>query len=240
MRVILSIIIWGAAAVLTILVFFSVLFLTILLFPFDRKRKLCHAQGFWWADALISLNPFWNLKISGLENIDAHKAYVMIANHQSLADIVVVYRTHLQFKWVAKNSLFKIPVFGWTMLLMKYIKLSRGEFGSIKRVYEEAASWLRKDISILFFPEGTRSETDQMNTFKNGAFKLAIKEKKSVLPIYISGTRDLIPKGGWIFKRRASCRLKVLPSVDTTDFKPEDFSRLKDIVREKLINASLN
>jgi 1-acyl-sn-glycerol-3-phosphate acyltransferase len=228
-----------AAAVLTIMVFLSVLFLTIF-FPFDRKRKLAHAQGFWWADALVTLNPFLSLKIIGMENVDKDKTYVIVANHQSMADIAIIYKTHMQFKWVAKDALFQIPVFGWCMSMMKYIRLSRGEFGSIRDVYNEAGEWLNKGVSVLFFPEGTRSHTDEMNSFKSGAFKLATKEKKAVLPILISGTRNIIPRGSWIFKEKADIRLQVLPPVDISNYKAEDFVILRDKVREQLLDAGRN
>lgn len=219
---------------MTILVFFAVYFLAIFAFPFDKKRKIAHAQGFWWADAIIASNPFWGFTMRGLERIDPKKTYVMVANHQSLADIVMVYKTRMQFKWVAKEVLFKIPVFGLCMSRMKYIKLARGEYGSIKNTYQQAAEWLRQGVSVLFFPEGTRSTTDQMRNFKNGAFKLAIQEKKPILPIRLEGSRNVIPKGSWIFKVRTSCRLTVLSEIDTSTFSPEDFSILREKVRETL------
>jgi len=159
---------------------------------------------------------------------------VVVANHQSFADIVVIYKTHMQFKWVAKESLFNVPVFGWCMSLMKYIRLSRGEFGSIKKTYRQAAEWLRSGVSVLFFPEGTRSSSNEMSSFKNGAFKLAIKEKKPILPVRIDGGREVIPRGSWIFKVRATCQLTVLPEIDTSAFSPKDFTSLRDNVFEIL------
>jgi len=182
----------------------------------------------------VALNPYWNIRVSGLENIDPRKTYVVVANHQSLADIVVLYKTYMQFKWVAKKSLFMLPFVGWSLYLTKHIMLSRGRYGSIKRVYKESARWLRKGMSVLFFPEGTRSKTEGMNSFQNGAFKLAIKEKRPILPVYISGTGKAITKGNWTFKAKVFVELKVLPSTDTKDFKPADFARLRDIVWEKI------
>ncbi|MBL7157815.1 MAG: 1-acyl-sn-glycerol-3-phosphate acyltransferase [Candidatus Omnitrophica bacterium] len=238
MKVVTSIAIWTLGSILTILLFFVDLFLTVILFPFDKKRKIVHAQSFWWANALIGLNPYWNLSVIGLENIDPRKTYVVVANHQSLADVVVVYKTHMQFKWVAKESLFNVPFLGWCLSLGKHIRLTRGEFASIKKVYREAATWLRNGISVLFFPEGTRSETDRVSEFQNGAFKLAIKEKKPVLPVSITGTREAIPKGSWIFKTKVSGKLKVFPSVETTGFEPGDFTRLRDTVHARLSNEA--
>lgn len=239
MKALISALIWLASTIITILLFFVVSFLVIVLFPFDRKRKIAHAQCFWWSDAVISLNPYWDISVSGLENIDRDKTYVIIANHQSLGDIVVLYQTRMQFKWVAKQSLFKIPFIGWCLSLTKHIKLLRGEFSSIKKVYRQASFWLRSGMSVLFFPEGTRSDTDEMNVFQNGAFKLAIKEKKPILPISIKGTREAIPKGDWVFKTSVSASLKVLPAIDTGDFKPADFAQLRDLVRERLEAATL-
>lgn len=236
-RIILSVAVWVTISFLTILLFFIMLFFAIALFPFDRKRKIPHAQCFWWSDAVISLNPYWDIKVSGLENINRKKTYVVVANHQSLADIVLIYQTRMQFKWVAKESLFGVPFLGWCMSIAKHIKLSRGKFGSIKKVYREAANFLRGDVSVLFFPEGTRSDTDEMRDFQNGAFKLAIKEKVPVLPISISGTGNAIPKGSWLFEAKTPGAIKVLPEIDTSSFRSADFAVLRDIARSALENA---
>ena len=234
MKTILSILIWLGVTALTILIFLVDLFLVIILFPFDKKRKIVHAQSFWWAEAIIGLNPYWDIRALGLENIDPQKTYVVVANHQSLADIIVMYKTHMQFKWVAKESLFKIPFIGWCLSLGKHIRLTRGQYTSIKKVYREAAVWLKKGVSVTFFPEGTRSHTGEINKFQNGAFKLAIKEKKAILPIVINGTRETIPKGSWIFKRKVSATIEVLPPIETKDFLPGDFIQLRDIAYTKI------
>lgn len=238
MRAIISIFIWIGSVLLTILLYFVVLVLTILLFLFDPKKKVTHAQCFWWSDALIGLNPFWSVKVQGLDNIDPKKTYVIIANHQSMADIVVIYQIKSQFKWVAKASLFKVPFIGWCLGLIKHIKLNRGDFASIKEIYHQASGWLKKDMSVLFFPEGTRSNSDQMGEFQNGAFKFAIKEKKPILPICLKGTHAAIPKGSWIFKAKVTATVTVLPQIATDNLGPGDFAQLRDNVRSK-IDAAL-
>ena len=230
----MSFLIWTKIAALTIALYFAMLFFTVILYPFDRKRKVAHAQCFWWADAVTSLNPYWDIKVSGLENIDRNKAYVIVANHQSLADIVIIYKTKMQFKWVAKDSLFMVPFVGWSLSLAKHIKLTRGKLASIKTIYRQAAVWLRSGMSVLFFPEGTRSITNEIGNFQNGAFKLAIKEGVPVLPIAISGTGSAIPKGTWVFETRTPGSVKVLAPVDTSNFKAADFAVLRDLVRSKL------
>jgi len=210
---------------------------TIILYPFDKQRRVPHAQCYWWSDILLCFNPYWKIKISGLENIDKKKTYVIVANHQSLADIIILYQIRSQFKWVAKESLFKIPVLGWCMSLAKHIKLERGDFSSIKKVYRTAAQWLKQDMSVLFFPEGTRSETGEVGEFQNGAFKLAIKEKCPVLPILINGTRDAIPKGGRQFSTKIFCTLQVFPAVETSSLGPGEFDRLKNEIRSRIVDG---
>ena len=234
MKRLLSAAIWVFGFFLTVFLYIVVLFFVIVLYPFDKKRKIAHEQCYWWSDVLIHLNPEWNVRVSGLENINKNKTYVIVANHESLADIIMLYQTKTQFKWVAKESLFKVPFIGWCLSLTKHIKLERGDFSSIKKVYHKAAEWLRSDMSVLFFPEGTRSETGKMNEFQNGAFKLAIKEKKPVLPIRLTGTRDIIPKGGKQFSTEINCTLTVLKPIETFGLGPGDFEKLKDEVRSKL------
>ena len=158
----------------------------------------------------------------------------MVANHQSMGDIIILYKIRAQFKWVAKDSLFRVPVLGWIMSLIKHIRLLRGDMSSIKKVYREAAVWLRGGMSVLFFPEGTRSDTDEMNPFQNGAFKLALKERVPVLPIAINGTRDAIPKGSWVFDHKVKGSLTVLPPIETKDMGPGDFDLLRDRAREAI------
>ena len=231
-----SVIIWVVGIASVVVLFLVMVSLTIILYPFDRKRKIVHAQCFWWTDLVTALNPYWDVKVSGLKNIDHHKVYVVVANHQSLVDIVLLYKTKMQFKWVAKESLFKIPVLGWNMRLAKHIRLRRGEFSSIKNAYKEAIGWLRRGISVVFFPEGTRNDNLSMGEFRNGAFKLAIKEKVPILPVFIQGTRDAIPKGSWRFTTKVSCLIKVLPPVDTSIYLSADYNRLSDLVRTQLIS----
>lgn len=233
-KILLSLIIWFVGSILTIILYLAMLFFTIILYPFDKKRKIAHAQCFWWSDLVITLNPYWKFTVSGLDNIDKNRTYIIIANHQSLADIVLAYQTKMQFKWVAKKSLFKLPFVGWSMSLARHIKLERGNFGSIKKIYREAAYWLRNGMSVLFFPEGTRSRTNEMGDFNNGAFKLAIKERVAVLPIRFEGTGTAIPKGSWVFTTKTSAKLKILPAIETTGYKPSDFAKLRDLARSML------
>ena len=122
---------------------FASLIIKIMPFPIANRAKLVHAQCFWWSDALIALNPFWKLKVEGLENIDPLKTYVIVANHQSLADIIIIYQIRIYFKWVAKRELLKLPFIGGLLWVNDHVLLSREEMSSIKEVYRKAAEWLK-------------------------------------------------------------------------------------------------
>ena len=234
LNVLLSLFFWVACVSLIALLFVVQLILLVFCFPFDKQRKILHRQCFWWSSAVIGLSPYWKLQVKGLENADPKRTYVIVANHQSLADIVVLYQTRLQFKWVAKESLFSIPFLGWCLGLCKHISLKRKDHGSIRDVYREAIGYLRSGMSVLFFPEGSRSETDELNPFQNGAFKLAISEKIPVLPIVINGTRNAIPKGDWVMKSKVFCELTVLEPIETDQFHQNDFLKLSERVRSRI------
>lgn len=234
MRFIISILIWIVGAFVTAAAFFASAIIKYWPFPVRDREKLVHAQMYWWSNTLIALNPFWKLTVTGLENIDQNKTYVVVANHQSLGDIVIIYQIHMYFKWVAKEELLKVPFVGGLLWVNDHVLVSREDLGSIKETFRKAAARLRSGVSMLFFPEGTRSETDEMGEFKNGAFKLAIREAKPILPVYIGGTREAIPRGGFVYKTKVSARLAVLPAIETSNLKIADFENLKQEVRAKL------
>ncbi len=234
LNALLSVFFWVSCVLLIALLFFVQLFLLVICFPFDRQRRILHRQCFWWSNAVIGLNPYWKVKVNGLENADPKRTYVIVANHQSLADIVVLYQLRLQFKWVAKESLFSIPFLGWCLGLCKHISLKRNDRSSIRDVYREAIGYLRSGMSVLFFPEGTRSETEELNPFQGGAFKLAISEKIPVLPVVINGTRNAIPKGDWVMRSKVFCNLTVLPPIETAQLPHSDSLQLSEMVRSRI------
>ncbi len=234
LNALLSLFFWVACVLLLALLYLVMLVLLVFTFPFDKQRRILHRQCFWWSDAMIGLNPYWKVQVKGLEYIDPKRTYVIAANHQSLADIVVLFQIRAQFKWVAKESLFSIPFLGWCLGLCKHISLKRNDRASIRDVYREAIAYLRSGMSVLFFPEGTRSETHEMNPFQNGAFKLAISEKVPVLPVAIKGTRNAIPKGGWVMSSKVFCELTVLEPIETSQLPHNDFSRLSEMVRSRI------
>jgi len=240
MNVIISLGIWVIVILATLIADIAISFIAFFLRRFDPDGKLAHAQGFWWAKLIVSVNPFWTFTISGIENIKKDKAYLLVSNHQSMADIILISRMKRQFKWVAKESLFKIPLLGGCLSGVQNISLKREDRSSIKEVNKKMVYWLRRGISICIFPEGTRSLDGELQEFKNGGFKIAIKEKKPVVPIAIKGTYDALPKGSWIFKKKVYGEVKILPAIDTSNYEVKDFAILRDLVRGKIQTALQN
>lgn len=186
--------------------------------PFDPLRRAVHSFSCYWGFHYFQVNPGWKLIYEGIEQIDPAKTYVLIANHQSFADILVCYGLHRYFKWVSKEEVLKTPFIGFNMRLNQYIFLKRGDLKSIKQMMSECRDWIAKGASVMLFPEGTRSEDGELQKFLEGAFKLSIETNVPLVPIVIDGTKEILPKGKKHLNFRRTIRTKVLPPVDPADF----------------------
>ena len=225
-QLLVSILIWLFVALITTIV----TTLIILVRPFDPNQKIGHKIANLWGMAIVRANPLWRIKITGRSHIKKNKGYVLVSNHRSLADIVCLFCLGKEFKWIAKAGLFKVPLLGWAMSLLNYIALARGKHGSIKDTVEIARTYLKSDVSVLFFPEGTRSRNKELAPFKNGAFKLAIETQKPIVPIVISGTEQALEKGKIMMAAHVQGFVKVLPEIDTSGYRPDQFEALKERV----------
>jgi len=179
----------------------------------DPQLRWLHRFTCFWASLYTWLNPVWRVDVSGREKMRPGVTYVITANHQSLLDILVLFRLFRHFKWVSKIENFRVPVIGWNMSLNRYIKLRRGNPASIERMMGECRDALAHGNSIMMFPEGTRSADGRLKAFKHGAFTLAKEMKVAVLPIVIEGTADALPKRGFILRGVHRIRLRVLDEV---------------------------
>jgi 1-acyl-sn-glycerol-3-phosphate acyltransferase len=133
--------------------------------------------------------------------LDPEASYVFLANHQSMFDIPALFVTVPgQIRMLAKRSLFRIPIFGWAMAAGGFIPVDRGDRSTAKRSFGAAVTRLRQGTSILMFPEGTRSQTDELLPFERGGFLLALKSGLPIVPVGIRGTRAIQPKGNWAIR----------------------------------------
>lgn len=213
-----STVFWTFLVVSSALLFPVALLVRVLSAPFDRRLVAQHQFTCFWASLYTWLNPVWRVRITGREHVRPGATYVMVANHLSLLDILVLFRLFVHFKWVSKAELFKLPCVGWNMTLNRYIRLRRGDPASIAKMMRACERTLAQGSSIMMFPEGTRSEDGRLKPFKHGAFTLAQQARVPMLPIVIEGTANALPKRGLILQGRFPIRVRVLPEIPVERF----------------------
>jgi 1-acyl-sn-glycerol-3-phosphate acyltransferase len=237
-RLLLSVLFWAFLVASSLVLFPIACGIWLVTLPFDRRRRLLHQFTCFWASLYTWLNPAWRVRIEGREKIRRDEAYVMVANHQSLLDILVLFRLFSHFKWVSKIENFRVPLIGWNMSLNRYIRLRRGSRESVVQMLRACRDTLAGGSSILVFPEGTRSETGEMRAFKAGAFEIALSARRPILPIAVRGTAAALPKRGFVLQGRHPIRITVLDELPCEAFDGTSAEELAARVRE-LIAAEL-
>lgn len=180
------------------------------------------------------LSLLWKFEIEGERPPDIDtRGYVVVANHESQADPFLLSFLPWDMRWVAKESLFKQPLVGWAMKFGGDIPLRRGEGDSVRACLAECERALAGGISIMMFPEGTRSQTGELLPFKDGAFDLAIRTGVPILPIALAGTRAMRPKHSRWFGAAHACA-KILVPIPTTGLTLADLPRLREQARGEI------
>jgi len=186
-------------AVTSIPFYLIALVIWIVTYPFDRRLRFLHMYTCTWSNFYTWVMPAWRIRVEGRENVRKNATYMVVSNHQSLLDILVIFRLYFHFKWVSKIENFRLPLIGWNMVLNRYIKLKRGDKASIEQMLQTCEERIDEGSSIFMFPEGTRSPDGEVKAFKLGAFQLALKKKIPILPVVISGTNRALPKYSFDF-----------------------------------------
>jgi 1-acyl-sn-glycerol-3-phosphate acyltransferase len=225
---------WLFFALSCVPLFLIALTLWAITLPFDRNGRILHLYSCFWASLYISVNPLWRLSIEGRDRLPWHGPAVLVSNHQSLGDILVLFALYRPYKWVSKESVFKAPFLGWNMSLNRYVRLKRGDKESIARMMSECEAWLKRGVPVLLFPEGTRSPDGEVKPFKDGAFRLAIGERCPIIPIVVDGTHEGLPKNALAVSPRANLKVRVLEPIDPAPF-GGDVAALRDHVRGVLV-----
>jgi 1-acyl-sn-glycerol-3-phosphate acyltransferase len=233
-RFIASLWFWTELFLVSALLFPVSLTIFVITFAFDPKRKANHIFSAVWSRVVLALNPMWKLTVLGRENLLPGTTYVMVPNHQSGADIILLFRLDTHFKWIAKRSLFNFPFIGWNMWLNGYIPLVRGSSGSMRRMLIRASRNLQEGNSLMIFPEGTRSRDGNLQPFKTGAFQLAITNRVPVLPVVISGTSQAIRKNGFLIDRNHNIKAIILPAITDHLNKAMDSKQLSELARNAI------
>jgi 1-acyl-sn-glycerol-3-phosphate acyltransferase len=204
---------WGVVVLTMPLLFVVACLLFLVTAPFDPDRRVLHAYVCRSCHAYLHVNPLWRVRVEGRERIP-RGASVLVVNHQSMADVAACMGLRRPFKFVSKASLFSLPVVGWAMRMLRYVRLERGRPHSTRAMLEDCRRWLRRGMAVLMFPEGTYASGDALLHFKPGAFVLARDERVPLVPVLLSGTRALVVGDGPWMAPRVDIRIRVLDPVD--------------------------
>jgi len=206
--------------------------MTVILLFFVPPR-IATSMGTAWSRFNSYITPMF-LKVKGRENIIPGQSYIVVANHQSQYDIFVIYGwLPLDFRWVMKIQLRKIPFLGFACYRLGHIFIDRSNTQSALDSINAAKDRIKNGTSVLFFPEGTRSNDGKLKQFKKGAFKLAIDMRLPVLPVSISGTKNILPnKSAALFPGRA--KLVINKPVSVEGYSNENIDDLISRVRDSL------
>ncbi|MBI4950697.1 MAG: 1-acyl-sn-glycerol-3-phosphate acyltransferase [Myxococcales bacterium] len=180
------------------------------------------------------LTPVWDFSWQGTPPADiGHAAYVVVSNHESNADPFLLTLLPWDMRWVAKEAVFELPLLGLLMRASGDIELRRGDRGSIGAMYDACLATLRGGLSVMMFPEGTRSRDGALLPFKDGAFRLAIEAQVPVLMLALAGTRDCMRKGA-LGLGRARAKVRVLESIPTAGLTEADVPALREQARARI------
>jgi 1-acyl-sn-glycerol-3-phosphate acyltransferase len=224
-----TIFVWSSIVIATLVLGFFVL----VTYPFDRKGRVIHHYARLWGKVALLANRV-KVKIEGMENLKGKGPYIFMSNHQGSYDIFALLG-HLpyQFKWLAKKELFSIPFFGWVMAAAGYISIDREGTRKTVEAMNVAAQKIRGGMSVVIFPEGSRSPDGSIQPFKKGGFTLAIKSKVPIVPLAISGSRDIMPKDK-LTTNPGEIRMFVDHPIETHHCSSKDREPLMKKVRETI------
>ncbi|MCL4321191.1 MAG: 1-acyl-sn-glycerol-3-phosphate acyltransferase [Deltaproteobacteria bacterium] len=201
------------AIIITCTIFFAAAAIFVSLFgSAENTQKVARL----WGKTIIKLLGI-KVDISGIENADPSKSYLIVSNHQSYFDIFVLLAClDLNFKFIAKASLFKIPFLGWSMKRLGYIPLDRKNLKSALKTVRNLTPTLKtdKNWSILIFPEGTRSNDGKLSSFKKGGLNKLIISSDYILPVAINGTYDILKKGSIMIYPKNPVKLTILNQIN--------------------------
>jgi 1-acyl-sn-glycerol-3-phosphate acyltransferase len=224
--------IWTASAVLVIL-WVPVLGL---IRAFDKEPRLRTGRWFRRLGRMLPRVNTWRIHITGREHMDAGQVYVIVSNHQSMADIPVISNLKLDTKWLAKAELFRVPLLGWMLRMAGDVPVDRSQPRQGARAMMRCARYLRQHCSVVFFPEGGRSLDGEVQPFNEGAFQLAIREQVPILPLVVEGTGKVLPSQTWLWGKSRDIQLRVLEAIPVEGWGLKESAALRDSVRQKIID----
>jgi 1-acyl-sn-glycerol-3-phosphate acyltransferase len=215
MATLFSILYWCFLASTSMVLYPIAVVICLVTAPFDRNRVILHRYTCWWAMLYMRCLPGWRLRLEGRDKIRPGVPYVLVANHQSMADIMTLSSLAVPFKWVSKKEAFRLPCIGWNMYLNQYVKVDRGNMRSVRATLEECQRWLQRGVPLMMFPEGTRSRDGELHEFHSGAFKLAVDCGCAVVPVVCDGTGPIY-QGLKVYAFPGPVTIRVLDPIAVT------------------------
>lgn len=221
MRSLFSIALWIYWTICFVAFFVIIALLYLVTFPFDKFNQIPNKalKGLAWF--MMKANPGWKFFVQGAEYKKIKEPTIVVANHQSFLDMPMTYLLPWSMKWVAKRSLFKIPILGWIIFMTGHIGIDRQSRKSVKKL-DKLVLPIKSGIPGMIFPEGTRTSNGRLKTFKNGAFVLAKQYNFKVLPIVLNGGYSAMPAGSWKVKPLQRFVISVLEPLDPLKFESAD------------------
>ncbi len=195
--------------------------------------------GVIWA-RIAAWSAFIRLRVQGREHVDPQQSYVIVANHQSAVDIIVLYGwLGIDFRWVMKQEIRKVPFLGYACYRVGHIYIDRQNKAAAIKSLQAAKARIRGGTSVLFFPEGTRTRGSELQAFKKGAFKMAVDLGLPILPVTLSGTGRIMPtKSIRLMPGRVGMRFH--PPIATAGLTDDDIESLMqqsfDAINAGLVN----
>ena len=202
--------------------------------PFDKGR---YATGYTFRRLCVLhqwLNPLWKFHTSGELPKNKRNPYVMVSNHESFVDMLLISHLKIEMKWLSKEAILKIPLVGWMMKMSGDVSLVRGDPSSGAAALKVCETWLDRKMSVMIFPEGTRSHDGEIRAFKDGAFRLAITTGTPILPMAVHGTRSALRKHDWRMGD-TNAEVRVLEPISTEGMTEEDIPVLRERVRDLIV-----
>jgi 1-acyl-sn-glycerol-3-phosphate acyltransferase len=233
-RTVLSIWSWLVLGIVVLIWTPLVAITLVVTYPFDKGR---YAPGYLFRKLTVVhqvLNPLWTFRTSGTMITDPRRPYVVVANHQSFVDILLISHLPWEMKWLSKESILRIPCVGWMMRMAGDIRLVRGQKDSIIAAMASMHDRLSKKVSVMVFPEGTRSKDGHVKAFKDGAFRLAIEAQVPILPLVVNGADTALVKGDWRLGV-SDAEVRVLEPISTEGLTLDDVPELRERVRDIIV-----
>jgi 1-acyl-sn-glycerol-3-phosphate acyltransferase len=229
---------WGAAAgVIVFLMTIGVAVLAILIAWLTRSMR-----GFDW------LGPIWGrcllkvcgvrVDVEGLEHVDRKRSYVIISNHLSNSDVWATFASlPLNLRFVAKKELTRLPFFGRALAMSEHVIIDRANpEEAVARINARVAAQGSAPFCIVFYAEGTRSPDGKLHAFKKGGVNLALRTGLPIIPLTISGTWKLLPKGAWLIRPGGRVKLVLAPPIETAGMSVERRDELNERVRNVVLS----